>query len=74
MMRWTPDSVSAVADDQQPVGAKALLEDLVASVLRLGVPTLYVSVAVALVVLTLLFGLTVQEADALGKWCPNGCK
>lgn len=72
MMRWTPNAtadVSEVSQDRGPVAVQALLDAVVDVVARMGGRSVLLGVMVALVVLTLVFGLSVDDALAGANYC-----
>lgn len=73
MMRWNPETVVEVAGDRGAIDAKGMLDAAFAAIARIGVPTLVVTALVTVLILTLLFGLTAQDAVAGARWCPKSC-
>lgn len=87
MMRWnaqltadvdgaedTDRSPSALLGGKQgPEAVQYVLAAVVDTVARIGGGTVIGTVMLALVVVALLLGLSVEEATALSRWCPN-CK
>lgn len=87
MMRWAPNDQTTVRDGADVDGGDAvspttgrmagdsmvryLLDAVAASVVGLGARSVVVAVALALVVATLLIGLTADEAAAVARWCPK---
>ena len=72
MMRWTPNTtadVSEVSQERDPASLQALLDALVASVAGMGARSVVVGVMVALIVLTLVFGLSTQDVLAGANYC-----
>lgn len=84
-MRWTPvDSTTARneagfvdGDAETPTTGRMagdsmmryLLDAIVASVTVLGARSVVVAVVMALIMVTLFFGLTADEATAIARWC-----
>lgn len=87
MMRWTPtdptnardDAGSADGDALAPTTGRVmedsmmryLLDAVAATVAGLGARSVVVAVTMALIVATLLLGLTADEATAMVRWCPQ---
>lgn len=74
MMRWTPNTtadVSEVSQDRDPASLQALLDAVVASVAGMGARSVVVGVMVALIVMTLVFGLSTEDALAGVNFCRN---
>lgn len=86
MMRWIPTDSTDVRDDAGFSGGDAvpattdrvagdstlryLLDAVAAAVAGLGARSAVVLMVMALVVATVLFGLSANEASALARWCP----
>ena len=73
MMRWTPETVADVADEQDGFDAKQLLQEALVTIANIGVRPLIVAAVVTLIVLSLVVGLSVQDTVAGGRWCPVKC-
>ena len=71
MMRWTPETVAESSEARDAVVGRDLIDAVVASVAGLGARSVVFAVMVALIVLTLAFGLSTQEAFAAAGWCPK---
>ncbi len=73
MMRWTPETVADVTDEQGGFDAKQMLQEAVVALSTIGVRPLIAAAVVALIVLTLVFGISAQDTVAGGRWCPVKC-
>lgn len=87
MMRWVPNDQTTAYDGAgvddgeavsptkgRPTGdsmVRYLLDAVVASMAGLGARSIVVAVAMALIVATLLLGMTADEAAAVVRWCPQ---
>jgi len=72
MMRWTPSTttdVSEVSHDRDGGIVQELFDSVVGVVAQIGSRSVLLAVMVALVVLTLVFGLSTQDALAGANWC-----
>lgn len=85
MMRWTPADMNGVREVAGSARADAvpettsrigdettvryLLDAVVAAVASLGARSVVVALVMAMIVATLLFGLTANEAAAYARWC-----
>ncbi len=84
MMRWNMGEnnfevndrrtvVSTVGDEHPEPGTLFghMVETLTLTLARIGVTSVTVAVAIALLIATVLFGLTTSDATALYQWCPK---
>ncbi len=74
MMRWTPNAtteVSEVSQDRDATVIQELFDSVVGVVAGMGARSVIVAVMVAVIVLTLVFGVSTQDALAGGNWCPK---
>ncbi|MDQ3695897.1 MAG: hypothetical protein M3464_20090 [Chloroflexota bacterium] len=82
MMRWNMGdtgfevekndvSVSAVSGDRSESSSLFgyVVESVATTLARIGVSSVVVAVLVALVIATVVFGFSSDEASALGQWC-----
>ncbi len=73
MMRWTPETSADVVEEQDGFDAKQMLQEAVVALSTIGVRPLIVAAAITLIALALVFGLSVQDTVAGGRWCPVKC-
>jgi len=71
MMRWTPNTTTESSEVRDAGAAQELFDAVVGAVAGLGTRSVVFAVMVALIVVTLVFGLTTQDAMAAGQWCPK---
>jgi hypothetical protein len=76
MMRWTPDAdieSTEARESSEPNSVQYLLAALTVTLGRLNSRSFLLMVLLALVVLTVLFGLSTQDSLAGARWCPVKC-
>ncbi|HEU0113668.1 MAG TPA: hypothetical protein VFQ80_03290 [Thermomicrobiales bacterium] len=73
MMRWTPEPATESTEAEEPSSVQYLLDAVVVTLARLNSRSFYLMFLLALIVLTVLFGLSTQDSLAGGRWCPVKC-
>lgn len=79
MMRWEPTNTDKVGVTQtesagrgpEVSAARYLLDAVAATVAGLGTRSVVIMLVMALIVATLLFGLSGDETAAYARWCPS---
>jgi hypothetical protein len=71
MMRWTPSTTTDVSEVSEDNVVREFLASVVGAVAGMGGRSVVVAVMVALIVLTLVFGVSTEDALAGGNWCPR---
>jgi hypothetical protein len=71
MMRWTPENVTESTEATEPSSVQYLLDAVLVTLGRLNTRSLLLMVLLALVVATLVFGLSTQDSMAQLRWCPK---
>ena len=71
MMRWTPSTPTDVSEVSEDNVVREFLASVVGAVAGMGGRSVVVAVMVALIVLTLVFGVSTEDALAGGNWCPR---
>jgi hypothetical protein len=70
-MRWTPSTTTDVSEVSEDNVVREFLASVVGAVAGMGGRSVVVAVMVALIVLTLVFGVSTEDALAGGNWCPR---
>ncbi|HET7094575.1 MAG TPA: hypothetical protein VFI22_13875 [Thermomicrobiales bacterium] len=71
MMRWTPDTVAESTEAEESSSTQYLLDAVFVTLARLNSRSFLLMVLLAMVVLTVLFGLSTQDSLAGARWCPR---
>lgn len=71
MMRWTPNTTTETTADRDAVAVQGLIDTVVGVVARMGTQSVLLAVTIALIVATVVFGLSTGDALAGGRWCPS---
>jgi hypothetical protein len=71
MMRWTPENTTESPEATEPNSVQYLLDAVVVTLARLNSRSFFLMALLALVVLTVLFGLSTQDSLAGARWCPH---
>jgi hypothetical protein len=69
MMRWTPNTTTDVSEVREDGVVQEFLASVVGAVAGLGGRSVVVAAMVALIVLTLVFGLSADDALAGARYC-----
>lgn len=71
MMRWNPTTMTESSEADNSEVVHNLFDTVVGVVARLGTQSVLLAVTIALIVATVIFGLSTGDALAGGRWCPS---